>query len=95
MVLRGKVYNITPYLDFHPGGRKTLMAAAGERTHVDETVLTVLVVRLERTLKPVSFQPTQGRTAPSCSTNSTSGSTPSSSWKSALWASWSLNRWGA
>ncbi|KAK3243444.1 hypothetical protein CYMTET_23922 [Cymbomonas tetramitiformis] len=30
MVLRGKVYNISPYLDFHPGGRKSLMAAAGK-----------------------------------------------------------------
>ncbi|KAK3057943.1 hypothetical protein LTR09_001020 [Extremus antarcticus] len=26
---QGKVYNITPYLDFHPGGRNELMKAAG------------------------------------------------------------------
>ncbi|KAK5163124.1 uncharacterized protein LTR77_010908 [Saxophila tyrrhenica] len=26
---QGKVYNITPYLDFHPGGRDELMKAAG------------------------------------------------------------------
>eukprot|EP00959_Pyramimonas_sp_CCMP1952_P304410 6370810-Pyramimonas_sp.AAC.1 len=30
MVLRGKVYNISPYLAYHPGGQKVLMAAAGK-----------------------------------------------------------------
>mmetsp|Transcript_15890 Transcript_15890/g.34467 ORF Transcript_15890/g.34467 Transcript_15890/m.34467 type:complete len:222 (-) Transcript_15890:209-874(-) len=30
MVLRGKVYNISPYMAYHPGGEKTLMAAAGK-----------------------------------------------------------------
>jgi cytochrome-b5 reductase len=29
MSLRGKIYNITPYMDFHPGGRQELMRAAG------------------------------------------------------------------
>eukprot|EP00898_Chlorokybus_atmophyticus_P001101 jgi/Chlat1/1992/Chrsp158S02294 len=29
MVLRGKVYNISPYLSFHPGGRDKLMLGAG------------------------------------------------------------------
>ncbi|GFR47511.1 hypothetical protein Agub_g9143 [Astrephomene gubernaculifera] len=30
MVLRGKVYNIGPYLRFHPGGAAVLMKAAGK-----------------------------------------------------------------
>lgn len=30
MALRGKVYDVTPYLDYHPGGRHTLMMAAGK-----------------------------------------------------------------
>lgn len=29
MVLRGRVYNITPYMKFHPGGEDILMKAAG------------------------------------------------------------------
>lgn len=29
-VLRGKVYNLSPYLDFHPGGRKILTQALGK-----------------------------------------------------------------
>lgn len=29
MILRGKVYNITPYLRYHPGGVNTLLKAAG------------------------------------------------------------------
>lgn len=29
MVLQGRVYNLTPYLAFHPGGVQVLMAAAG------------------------------------------------------------------
>ncbi|CAI7887176.1 unnamed protein product [Closterium sp. NIES-53] len=29
-VVRGRVYNITPYLDFHPGGKAMLMKAAGK-----------------------------------------------------------------
>jgi cytochrome-b5 reductase len=28
-VLEGKVYNLTPYLKFHPGGVHTLMMSAG------------------------------------------------------------------
>lgn len=28
-VLGGRVYNITPYLDFHPGGRAQLLRVAG------------------------------------------------------------------
>ncbi|KAI8469716.1 MAG: flavohemo protein b5/b5R-like protein [Monoraphidium minutum] len=30
MVLSGRVYNITPYMAFHPGGAEILMAAAGK-----------------------------------------------------------------
>lgn len=30
MVLSGRVYNITPYMAFHPGGAQILMAAAGK-----------------------------------------------------------------
>eukprot|EP01097_Dermamoeba_algensis_P007088 TRINITY_DN4443_c0_g1_i1.p1 TRINITY_DN4443_c0_g1~~TRINITY_DN4443_c0_g1_i1.p1 ORF type:complete len:143 (-),score=31.85 TRINITY_DN4443_c0_g1_i1:101-529(-) len=30
MVYQGKVYNITPYIDFHPGGKEELMRAAGK-----------------------------------------------------------------
>jgi cytochrome b involved in lipid metabolism len=30
MALRGRVYNITPYLRFHPGGADILMKAAGK-----------------------------------------------------------------
>ncbi|KXZ49260.1 hypothetical protein GPECTOR_22g853 [Gonium pectorale] len=30
MVLRGKVYNISPYLRYHPGGAAVLMKAAGK-----------------------------------------------------------------
>jgi cytochrome-b5 reductase len=30
MVLSGRVYNITPYMPFHPGGADILMAAAGK-----------------------------------------------------------------
>jgi cytochrome b involved in lipid metabolism len=29
-VLNGRVYNITPYLDFHPGGRRQLLRVAGK-----------------------------------------------------------------
>ncbi|CAI5460701.1 unnamed protein product [Closterium sp. Yama58-4] len=29
-VVRGRVYNITPYLDFHPGGKEMLMKGAGK-----------------------------------------------------------------
>eukprot|EP00055_Hartaetosiga_balthica_P010707 m.46557 g.46557 ORF g.46557 m.46557 type:complete len:140 (-) comp7276_c0_seq1:2133-2552(-) len=28
-VIQGRVYNITPYIDYHPGGKNTLMQAAG------------------------------------------------------------------
>jgi cytochrome-b5 reductase len=28
--LRGKVFNVTEYLDFHPGGREELMKGAGK-----------------------------------------------------------------
>ncbi len=30
VVLRGKVYNITPYLKYHPGGVRILAAVAGK-----------------------------------------------------------------
>jgi len=30
MILRGKVYNVGPYLDFHPGGKNELMRAVGK-----------------------------------------------------------------
>ncbi|KAJ1731762.1 hypothetical protein LPJ61_002373 [Coemansia biformis] len=30
MVVRDKVYNVTRYIDFHPGGRGQLMRAAGK-----------------------------------------------------------------
>jgi cytochrome b involved in lipid metabolism len=29
-VFNGKVYNITPYMDFHPGGASQLMKCAGK-----------------------------------------------------------------
>ena len=29
-LLTGRVYNITPYMDFHPGGVPELMRAAGK-----------------------------------------------------------------
>lgn len=29
-VIRGKIYNITPYLDYHPGGPEKLMMVAGK-----------------------------------------------------------------
>lgn len=29
MVLKGKIYDVTRYMDYHPGGRKKLMEAAG------------------------------------------------------------------
>jgi cytochrome b involved in lipid metabolism len=29
-VLRGRVYNISPYIRFHPGGRDMLMKGAGK-----------------------------------------------------------------
>lgn len=29
MILNGKVYNITPYIDYHPGGATEIMRAAG------------------------------------------------------------------
>jgi len=35
MILQGKVYNLTPYMDFHPGGVDELLRAAGK----DGTVL--------------------------------------------------------
>ena len=30
IAIHGQVYNVTPYLDFHPGGREELMRAAGK-----------------------------------------------------------------
>lgn len=30
MVVAGKVYNITPYIEFHPGGAAELMKGAGK-----------------------------------------------------------------
>uniref|UniRef100_A0A0B6ZVS5 Cytochrome b5 heme-binding domain-containing protein n=1 Tax=Arion vulgaris TaxID=1028688 RepID=A0A0B6ZVS5_9EUPU len=30
MAIRGKVYNLTPYLEYHPGGIDELMRAAGK-----------------------------------------------------------------
>ncbi|CAG5132607.1 unnamed protein product, partial [Candidula unifasciata] len=30
MALRGKVYNMTPYMEYHPGGIDELMRAAGK-----------------------------------------------------------------
>lgn len=30
IALKGKVYNITPYLEFHPGGESELMKGAGK-----------------------------------------------------------------
>ncbi|KAF8976707.1 hypothetical protein BGZ46_008044 [Entomortierella lignicola] len=44
-VLNGKVYNITPYLPFHPGGEKELLRCAGR----DGTRLFILTLRRSRT----------------------------------------------
>jgi cytochrome b involved in lipid metabolism len=30
MIFRGEIYDITHYLDFHPGGSEKLMLAAGK-----------------------------------------------------------------
>ena len=41
--IAGKVYNITPYLDFHPGGIDELMRGAGtDGTALFDEVLTGL-----------------------------------------------------
>ena len=29
LAIHGRVYNVTPYLDFHPGGREELLRGAG------------------------------------------------------------------
>ncbi|MPC56353.1 Cytochrome b5 reductase 4 [Portunus trituberculatus] len=35
MALKGKVYNVTPYMEFHPGGEEELMRGAGQdATHL-------------------------------------------------------------
>lgn len=58
MALRGKVYNITAYIPFHPGGEKELLRCAGkdgtnlfDKTHpwvnvegmLDECLIGILV----------------------------------------------------
>jgi cytochrome-b5 reductase len=30
VILRGKVYNLTPYMPFHPGGKAILLSTAGK-----------------------------------------------------------------
>lgn len=57
--LEGKVYNITPYLRFHPGGQETLMRVAGRdgtrlfcRFALTDTVLTHSWVNVDAVIGP-------------------------------------------
>ena len=55
LCISGKVYNITPYLDFHPGGEDELLRGAG----IDGTALfdEVLMKKLDcHTEMHLSFQ---------------------------------------
>ena len=47
-MIAGKVYNVTPYLDFHPGGVDELMRGAGKdaTTLFDEVCLFVCLFRV-------------------------------------------------